>query len=164
MLRGSMPMRDVWYSQFLIFMRRWPYVVLCLLIYTVFVIVLAMLNRADSLFSSTYLVLGLIVMPGILPLSLLMVCLRLRRDSQRRVGLFAVTESALTQEGIEAAIGGDKVSLKWDAFREFISSQHVVVLFLRDNNAHLIVSRAKLSNPEDWLVLLAFLHERLPRC
>ena len=104
-LRGSMPMRDVWYSQFLILMRRWPYVVLCLLIYTVFVIVLAMLNRADSLFSSTYLVLGLIVMPGILPLSLLMVYLRLRRDAQRRAGLFAVTESALTQEGIEAAVG-----------------------------------------------------------
>ena len=162
-LRGSMPVGDVFHSQFLIVSRHWPYVALCLLIYALFVIALAVVNRANSLFSSTYLLLGLIVMPGILPLSLLLVYLRLRRDARRRVGIFAVTESTLTPQGIEASMHGANVSVPWTAFSGFVPSPRVIILFLKESNSHLIVSRTKLTRQDDWPMLLSFLHERLPR-
>ena len=163
LLRGSLPVGDVFHSQFLIVAKRWPYVMLCLLVYATFVVALAVANRADSLFSSTYLLLGLVVMPGILPLSLLMVYLRLRRDARKRIGIFAVTESTLTTDGIEASMQGRHVSLPWTAFGGFAPSPRVVILFLKKSNSHLIVSRTKLTRQDDWPLLLSFLHERLPR-
>ena len=162
-LHGSMPLTDVLHTQFLIVAKRWPYAALCLLIYTAFVVTLALLNRESSLFSNTYLVLGLVVMPGILPLAFFMVYLRLRRDAKRQVGIFAVTNSTLMQDGIEASVDGETVSVPWSAFSGFLSSPRVVILFLKDSNAHLIVSRAKLAHQEDWPRLQSFLHDQLPR-
>ena len=163
MLRGSIPVRDVFHAQFLILAKRWPYLLMCLAIYLAFVVVLAMLNGSQSLFANTFMVLGLLVMPGILPLSMLMVYLRLHRDSRHRVGIFAATESRLTQEGVIAERSGQTAAIPWSAFSGFLPSHQVVVLFLKESNSHLIVSRAKLAEADDWPLLLEFLHERLTR-
>ena len=79
LLSGSMSIRDVLQTQSLILRHRWLYAVLTLGIYISFVLVLGLFTPGDTLFGNTFMVLGLIVMPAILPLTLLMIYLRLRR-------------------------------------------------------------------------------------
>jgi hypothetical protein len=162
-LQGSLPVRDVLHTQVLILSRRWPYALLCLGMYVVFVLALGMLNPSVPMFGNTFMVLGLIIMPAILPLTLGMVYVRLLRDARREVGVFAVTKTVLSQDGIVSRINDDQVSIRWSSFSGFTCSARVVLLFLHDSNNRLIVSRSKLSNPEDWTVLLDFLHDRFPR-
>lgn len=161
-LRGSMPVRDVLHTQLLILSRRWHYALFCLCMYVVFVVALGMLDPAESIFGNTFTVLGLIVMPAILPFTLLMVYLRLSGDARRQVGVFAFTETNLSTEGIESTLNGESVSIPWSSFNSFMHSQRVVLLFLRESNNHLIVSRAKLTEPDDWSQFLEFLHDRFP--
>ena len=159
-LRGSMPIRDVVHTQWLILSRRWPYVVLCLGMYVVFVLSLGLLSSVSSLFGSTFLVVGLVVMPGILPFTLLMVFLRMRRDATNRVGIFAVTETIISTSGIRSNAGQDSVWIPWSTFQSCQCSGRVVLLFLKDSNNHLIVSRSKLERSEDWPILIEFLTDR----
>lgn len=161
-LRGSMPVRDVLHTQLLILSRRWIYVAICLGLYVAFVIALGLLNSSNSLFGNTFMTLGFIVMPAILPFSLLMVWMRLVRDSKKKVGIFAVTETLLSQQGINSALDEKKVTLPWTAFSSFLCSSRVVILFLNESNNHFIVSRSKLVAEEDWPLLLDFLHARFP--
>jgi hypothetical protein len=162
LLRGSMPLSDVLHAQYLIGLRQWPYVVGCLASYALCVLLLATWNGPQSLFSHIYLVLGFVVLPGILPLSLFMVYLRLRRDARRRVGIFAVADSCLTSEGVVTSLGGERVCLLWTRFRGYLDSSRVIVLFLDGAHSHLIVSRAKLVRPDDWAFLLERLRARFP--
>lgn len=161
-LSGSMPLSDVLHTQLLILSRRWLYAVLCLAMYVGFVLACGMLNPSESLFGNTFATLGLVVMPAILPFTLLMVYLRLRRDCRQQIGIFAITETILAADGIHSRTISKTANIPWDSFSSFIASSRVVLLFLRDSNNHLIVSRHKLSNPEDWAYLLEFLHSRFP--
>ena len=162
-LQGSMPIRDVIHAQVLLLSRRWPYAALCLAMYVVFVLALGTLNPGVPMFGNTFTVLGLIVMPAILPLTLGMVYVRLRREARKKVGIFAVTQTTLSQQGIDSLINQERVSVPWTAFRGFTSSRRVVLLFLNESNNHLIVSRKKLKHPHDWSLLLDFLHDRFPK-
>ena len=162
-LQGSMPVKDVLHTQLLVLSRRWIYAVLCLSMYIGFVFACAMFNPGGSLFGSTFTVLGLLVMPAILPFTLLMVYLRLLRDARNRVGIFAVTRTELSNAGIDSQSELNHASIPWTAFGGFMASSRVVLLFLKDSNDHLIVSRNKLAEPTDWPVLLEFLQARFPR-
>ena len=162
-LEGSMPVNDVLHTQILVLSCRWVYAVLCLVMYVGFVFACAMLNPGGSLFGSTFTVLGLLVMPAILPFTLLMVYLRLLRDSKNRVGIFAVTSTVLAADGIHSRSDQATGTIPWTSFGGFLASSRVVLLFLKDSNNHLIVSRNKLAEPKDWPVLLEFLHARFPR-
>lgn len=159
-LQGSMPVRDVWHTQILILSRRWHYALICFVMYVSFVLLLSMLDSSESLFGSTIAVLGLMLMPAILPFTLLMVYLRLTSDAKRKVGVFAVTKTLLTNDGIQSSVNEEDVSIPWSSFSSFTHSKRVALLFLRESNDHLIVSRAKLSNPEDWTMLIEFLNDR----
>ena len=161
-LQGSMPVRDVWHTQILILSRRWHYALLCFVMYVSFVLLLSMLDSSESLFGSTIAVLGLMLMPAILPFTLLMVYLRLTSDAKRKVGVFAVTKTLLTNDGIQSSMNEEDVSIPWSSFSSFTHSKRVALLFISESNDHLIVSRAKLSNPGDWSMLIDFLHARFP--
>lgn len=162
-LQGSMPIRDVIHAQVLVLSRRWPYAALCLSMYVVFVLALGTLNPGVPILGNTFTVLGLIVMPAILPLTLGMVYLRLLRDARSKVGVFAVTHTTLSQKGIDSIVNDEQVTVPWSSFRGFAASRRVVLLFLSESNNHLIVSRKKLANPHDWSLLLDFLHDRFPQ-
>ena len=162
LLKGSMPVRDVLHTQLLVLSRRWVYALLCFAMYIGFVFACAMLNDSGSLFGSTFTVLGLMVMPAVLPFTLLMVYLRMLRDAKHQTGIFAVTETTLSQDGIQSKTNNKQARIPWNSFRSFLPSSRVILLFLRGSNNHLIVSRAKLENPEDWPLLLEFLHDRFP--
>lgn len=162
-LEGSMPIRDVLHTQILILSKRWIYAVLCLGLYVAFVVALGTLNPSGGLFGSTFMVLGLIVMPAILPFTLLMVYLRLLKDARRKVGIFAETKTVLAAEGIRSTVNGEATPIPWSTFNGFLCSQRVVLLFLKGSSNHLIVSRTKLAHAEDWYVLLEFLHQRFPK-
>ena len=162
-LHGSMPIRDVLHTQMLILSKRWIYALICLALYAGFVIALSVLNPTGWMFGRTFVVLGLIVMPAILPFTLFMVYIRLVRDSRRQIGIFAKTETILSPDGIRARVNDDDASIPWSTFNSFLCSQRVVLLFLKDTGNHLIISRAKLANAEDWSILLQFLHERFPK-
>ena len=162
MLRGSMPVRDVLHTQLLILSKRWHYALLCLVMYVAFVVALSLLDSSGSMFGNTFAVLGLMVMPAILPFTMLMVYLRLTSDARRRVGVFAITETKLTNDGINSTIDGENVAMPWSSFNGCMHSKRVALLFLKDSNNHLIVSRAKMTDPDDWSLLLEFLAEKYP--
>lgn len=162
-LRGTMPVGDVLHTQLLLLSRRWGYALVCLAMYVGFVIACGMFSPSESLFSNTFAVLGLIVMPAILPFTLLMVYLRLLGDSKKKIGIFAETETLLTNDGINSRTDPDKTEIPWPAFGSFVASQRVILLFVRGSNNHLIVSRKKLAKPSDWPLLLEFLESRFPR-
>ncbi len=162
-MEGSMPVRDVLHTQLLILSRRWIYAVLCLGLYVGFVLALGLLNPTGNVFGSTFMVLGFIVMPAILPLTLVMVYLRLLRDSNRKIGIFSKTETVLAPDGIRSTMTNDGASIPWSTFNGFLNSQRVVLLFLKKTSNHLIISRTKLTEPDDWDVLLEFLDQRFPR-
>ena len=157
-----MSVRDVLDTQRVILTKRWGYAAVCFLLYVAFVLALGMLSPSGSLFGNMFLFLGLIVAPGILPFTLLMIYLRLRRDHQRKAGVFAVTRSTLTNQGIEAELHGHSTTMPWSDFDSFLAAPRVVLLFLKGSSNHLIVSRSKLRNPDDWLLLLDFLHAHFP--
>lgn len=161
-LTGSMSIHDVLRTQVLILRRRWLYAFLTLGTYIAFVLVLGLFTPGDSIFGNTFMLLGLVIMPAILPFTLLMIFLRLRRDAKLKAGIFAATETRLTAIGIETLSGENQASISWTSFSRFLCSQHVILLFLKDSNDHLIVARSKLVNPEDWSVLSDFLHQRFP--
>ena len=161
-LSGSMSIRDVLQTQSLILRHRWLYAVLTLGIYVAFVLVLGMFTPGDTLFGNTFMVLGLFVMPAILPLTLLMIFLRLRRDSKLKTGIFAITETRLSNEGIHTTMHANQVTISWTSFSRFLCSPYVVLLFLEGSNDHLIVARSKLVREDDWPVLLGFLSRRYP--
>ena len=158
-----MPIRDVLHTQMLILAKRWVYAALCLGLYVAFVIALGTLNPSGGVFGSTFMVLGLIVMPAILPFTLLMVYLRLLRDSQKETGIFARTRTVFGSEGIQSSVNNEEASIPWSTFNGFLCSQRVALLFLKGSSNHLIISRTKLVNAEDWHVLLDFLHQRFPK-
>lgn len=162
-LAGSMSVRDVLLTQALILKHRWFYAVLTLGIYIAFVFVLGLFTPGDRLFGNTFMVLGLIIMPAILPLTLLMILLRLRRDAKQQIGMFTATETRLTSEGIHTSMTPEDAPVPWSTFSRYLDSQHVVLLFLQDSHDHLIVARSKLVNADDWPVLLEFLRKRYPR-
>ncbi len=162
-LSGSMPLGDVLHTQLLILSRRWLYAVLCLAMYVGFVLACGLFNPSESLFGNTFATLGLVVMPAILPFTLLMVYLRLRRDSRQQIGIFAITETILSADGIHSRTNSKTANIPWASFSSFMASSRVILLFLQDSNNHLIVSRHKLTNPEDWAFLLEFLHSRFPK-
>lgn len=162
LLHGSMSIRDVLRTQALILRHRWFYAVLTLGIYIAFVFVLGMFTPGSTLFGNTFMVLGLIVMPAILPLTLLMIFLRLQRDSKQKTGIFAVTETRLSNVGICTTMNDNEIMIPWDSFTRFLYSQHVVLLFLEDSNDHLIIARSKLVQEDDWPILLGFLLKRYP--
>jgi|GEM_PF-6304728 len=141
-LHGSMPIRDVLHTQMLILSKRWIYALVCLALYAGFVIALSVLNPTGWMFGSTFMVLGLIVMPAILPFTLFMVYIRLVRDSKRQIGIFAKTETLLSEDGIRARINNDDASIPWSTFNSFLYSQRVVLLFLKNTGNHLIISRS----------------------
>lgn len=157
-----MSIRDVLRTQILILRRRWPYAVLTLAIYIAFVVTLGLFTPNDALFGNTFMLLGLIVMPAILPFTLLMIFLRLKRDAKLKVGIFAATETRLTASGIKTSTDERGASIPWSSFSRFLWSEHVVLLFLKESNDHLIVARSKLVRKEDWSILLDFLHLRFP--
>ena len=162
-LSGSMSVRDVLMTQVLILKHRWFYAALTLGIYIAFVLALGLFTPGNRLFGNTFMVLGLIIMPAILPFTLLMIFLRLQRDSKQQVGIFADTETRLTGDGIQSSTSPDNVAIPWNTFSRFLCSEHVVLLFLKDSNDHLIIARSKLVNAEDWPVLLDYLRKRFPR-
>lgn len=162
-MEGSMPIRDVLHTQMLILSKRWIYAALCLGLYVAFVIALGTLNPSGGLFGSTFMVLGLIVMPAILPFTLLMVYLRLLRDAQKATGIFARTKTVLAADGIQSSVSDEEASIPWSTFNGFICSNRVALLFLRESSNHLIISRTKLVNGEDWDVLIDYLHQRFPK-
>ena len=162
-IEGSMPIRDVLHTQMLILSKRWIYALLCLGLYVAFVMALGTLNPSGGVFGSTFMVLGLIVMPAILPFTLLMVYLRLLRDAQKEIGIFARTKTVLAADGIQSSVNDEHASIPWSTFNGFLCSQRVALLFLKESSNHLIISRKKLVNGEDWHVLLDFLHERFPK-
>lgn len=139
------------------------YALLCLGLYIGFVLALGLLNPTGAIFGGTFMVLGFIVMPAILPLTLAMVYIRLVRDSKRQIGIFAKTETVLARDGIRSTATNDGVAIPWETFNGFLNSQRVVLLFLKETGNHLIISRTKLTQPDDWDVLLDFLDERFPR-
>ena len=161
-LRGSMSVRDVLMTQALLLRHRWFYAALTLGIYISFVLALGLLSP-NGLFGSTFMVLGLIIMPAILPFTLMMIFLRLRRDANQQVGIFAATETRLSDDGIHTQMDQSDPALKWASFSRFLASEHVILLFLKDSNDHLIVARSKLVDPEDWSKLLQFLSQRYAR-
>lgn len=164
LLSGSMSIRDVLNTQILILRKRWFYAAVTLTIYVAFVLVLSMFP-GGSMFGNTFLLLGLVIMPAILPLTILLVYGRLKRDADRKQGIFAVTESRLTNAGIHTKIAGkeDAVTIEWSAFSSFLASPQVVLLFLAESNDHLILARSKLVNEDDWQVLQSFFAARFAR-
>lgn len=158
-----MPIRDVLHTQMLILSRRWIYATIVFALYVGFVVACSFLSPAGSLFGSTFMVLGLVVMPAILPFTLFMVYIRLIRDSKRQIGIFAKTETILSADGIRARVNEDNATIPWSTFHSFVCSQRVVLLFLKNTGNHLIISRAKLASREDWGLLLDFLHARFPK-
>lgn len=163
LLSGSMSVHDVLRTQLLILKHRWFYAALTLGIYVAFVIVLGLFTPGDRIFGNTFMVLGLVIMPAILPFTLLMVFLRLQRDAKHKAGIFAVTETRLSNEGIHTNIQQAEGALPWATFSHFLCSPHVILLFLKDSNDHLIVARSKLVHDDDWEVLLHFLNDRFGR-
>ena len=161
-LSGSMSIHDVLRTQLLILQQRWLYAVLTLGIYVAFVVVLGMFSPASTLFGNTFMTLGLIVMPAILPLTLLMIFLRLQRDAKMKTGVFAATETRLRNDGIHTGTPPKNVMLPWESFSRFLSSEHVILLFLLESNDHLIIARSKFVREGDWPLLLDFLHCRYP--
>lgn len=162
LLTGSMSIKDVLRTQILILRRRWFYAFLTLGTYIAFVLVLGMFSPDSSLFGNTFMFLGLIVMPAILPLTLFMIFLRLRRDSKLKIGIFAVTETRLANDGIHTSMTDNEMTIEWSSFSRYLASEHVVLLFLEESNDHLIVARSKLVQEDDWPVLLSFLKARFP--
>jgi len=163
LLTGSMSIKDVLRTQILILRRRWLYAFLTFGTYIAFVLVLGLFSPDNSsLFGNTFMFLGLIVMPAILPLTLFMIFLRLQRDSKRNTGIFAVTETRLANDGIHTSMTDNEMTIPWSSFSRFLASEHVVLLFLEESNDHLIVARSKLVQEADWPVLLGFLNARFP--
>ena len=131
LLEGSMSIQDVLRTQVLILRRRWPYAVLTLGIYIAFVLTLGLFTPNDALFGNTFMLLGLVIMPAILPFTLFMIFLRLKRDAKLKIGIFAATETRLTTNGIQTSKGEGQASVPWSSFSRFLCSEHVVLLFLK---------------------------------
>lgn len=154
-LHGSMPLQDVIDTQWIILRRRWPWALASLGVYALLVFTLGQMNWV-------LLFMGLVVAPALTPVTLLLVYLRLREESRRQRGLFAVTESRLNEQGITARLNDEQTFVPWSKFGTFSVSNRVILLFLQDSHNHLIVSRSKLVHPEDWPKLVDFLGELLP--
>ena len=161
-LQGSLRFADVLHTHGLILKRRWLYAFGFTVIYVAFVLALGMLSSAASILDNTFLLLGLIVGPGILPFTLLAVVIRLRQDEKHKVGVFLPTQSTIDFDGIRGSVGVKEVTLPWAAFSSYANSERVILLFLKDSNNHLIVARSKLVDPSDWNELLEFLAHAFP--
>ena len=155
-LSGAMTVRDLLHAQWLILSQRWIYAVICLGLYVLFVLALGLLNTRGSFF----LLLGLIVMPALLPLTLTFVSLRLRREAQQQVGIFAFTETTLDSSGIRSTRDGKTISFSWSDFRSCLTSSQVALLFLTESNSHMIIARSKAASSEDWTTLVNYLRNR----
>ena len=161
-LQGSLRLADVVHTHGLILKRRWFYAVGFILIYVAFVLALGLLSSATAILGNTFLLLGLIVGPAILPFTLLAVAIRLWQDEKHKVGIFSPTQSTIFNDGIRGEVGGKEVALPWSTFSTYSSSERVILLFLKGSNNHLIVARSKFVNPSDWHVLLDFLAHSYP--
>lgn len=161
-LAGFMPVGDVVHSQLVILRQNWHILAVCVAIYFAFVMLLVGLERTPARSRSLFLG-SLLVLPLLLPITLLSSYFRLRRNWRNQMGLFARTESSIATEGISSRIAERSFTVPWSAFERFLATDRVVILFLKESKSHLIVSRAKLASPSDWRLLLEFLGDRLPR-
>jgi len=77
--------------------------------YVTFVIALEMPIPIAPIFGNTFLLVGSIIASAILPFTLLIV----RHDHHRRTGIFTVTQLTLSDQGIDARVNNELVSVSW---------------------------------------------------
>ena len=82
---------------------------LCIIMYVIFVFAPEMPIPIASIFGNTFLLVGSIVAPTVPPFTLLIV----RHDHHRRMGIFTVTQLTLSDQGIDARVNNELVSVSW---------------------------------------------------
>jgi hypothetical protein len=147
--------------------RYWPRIVLGIGCILAFAILFFALAAAFSPFgpavTGPILFAVVIVFPFLLAAPTSWQWLQLRRASIRRVGIFAETNSTITEDGISVAVPNATSMLAWPAFVGFRASERVAVVHTGIPKPFLIIARAKLVVEADWPRLLALLESKLKR-